>query len=743
MRKTSIPIFRAGIVVVLLAICNIVASAQFYPRPAAVSQSRQAELLAKLSASLPDTNKVRVLLDLINLYFNKPFRIRANFDIALRYARQAGELSAKLRYTTGYNTAQLYMADIFAHTEEILSAEALLDKVGDTAKVDLLLLLSFHYWWDDFRDPTQAYEKALKYAGQARDLSGKLQLKEKELFSLAGIAAVHIVQDKSSLAESELQAVVSRMRAIRDPDLQYAYYLLSFLYQEKANFDKALYYALESIKSMSAAQDTSRAGDLYCNLAIVYKYVGEYQLCIDNAKRAIAIYTIHGGEYSFFHPVKIINAILTRLRKNDEAYAFLQETFKRYQPQNYSDSFIVANTWDGYYTAIKRHDMAIKLQLELLDLAKRKNLVTALNYQGVGGAYIQDHQYAKAKPYLLKALNASDAYPTINVKSMLNYFLFLCDSAAGDYVSAIRHLNINKKLDDSIASIERTRAVQQIKIEMETQKKEDEIKAKDQNITLLTQRNEIQRADLSKSKMIRDITISGILVLLLGGGLLYWQYRQKQRASALIVQQNYMLEKLVTEKEWLLKESHHRVKNNLHSIICLLESQAYYLENDALRVIETTQHRIYAMSLIHQKVYQSEDISTLEMGSYLSEFVDYIRESFGSPEHIHFNLAIDEVRLDIAKAIPIALIVNEAITNCIKYAFPGRREGQISVELQQEGGKIRLCVADNGIGIDPAIDIAELNSLGVRLMKGLSEDLRGKLIFQIHKGTRVEVFFEQ
>ncbi len=354
-----------------------------------------------------------------------------------------------------------------------------------------------------------------------------------------------------------------------------------------------------------------------------------------------------------------------------------------------------------------------------------------------------DHQYAKAKPYLLKALYFPNAGLDMNARSLLHYWLFLCDSSAGDYVSAIRHLNINKRLEDSFATISKVKAVQQIKIELETQKKEEEIRAKDQSIVVLTQRNQIQQADLGKSKMIRNITIWGIFILLFGGGLLYRQYRQKQRANGVITLQNELLEKVVREKEWLLKEAHHRVKNNLHSIICLLESQAYYLENDALMVIETTQQRVYAMSLIHQKVYQSEDISTLEMGSYIAEFVDYIRDSFGRPERIHFNLAIDTVRLEITKAVPIALIINEAITNCFKYAFPGEREGEISIELRREGGgRIRLSVADNGIGMDPAIDITELNSLGIKLMKGLSEDLRGEIIFEINNGTRVQVFFD-
>jgi two-component sensor histidine kinase len=199
---------------------------------------------------------------------------------------------------------------------------------------------------------------------------------------------------------------------------------------------------------------------------------------------------------------------------------------------------------------------------------------------------------------------------------------------------------------------------------------------------------------------------------------------------------------LVTEKEWLLKEVHHRVKNNLHTVICLLESQAYYLENDALKAIEISQHRIYAMSLIHQKIYQSEDIRTIDMANYLPEFIRYLRDSFGSPAHIHFHLDIEALKIAVSQAIPIALIVNEAVTNSIKYAFPGDRPGEISIHLHQVAQQIKLSVGDNGIGIDPALKGAELNSLGIELMKGLSREIKGKITFDTDMGTLITILFE-
>jgi two-component system, sensor histidine kinase PdtaS len=742
-----------SLVLALAATFHSAGLAQYYPEPAPVSPGRQSELLTQLKSSRSDTNKVKLLLDLSNLFFNRPLKIRANFETALLYARQATQLSLTLHYSAGYSLAQLYMADIFAETSDMPSAEAILDRLPDTAKIDLLLLLNFHYRWDVFSNEGAAYGKALRFAEQARALSVKLRLEEKEILALEGIAAAHLYQDKLSLGESELQTVLKRMQANGYPYLQYPYFLFSLLYEQTANFDKALFYALETVKSMNATHDTVLAGDFYLNLAVVYKSVGEHQLCIDYCKKAIASYKIHWGEYSFFGPVYLINASLTRLHRNDEAYAFIQSIFKHYGPQNYLDSLEAATTMDGYYIAVKRYDLSQKLALELLDLATQKKLATAMTYSDVGDAYIQDRKYAQAKPYLVKALNFPNGALDINRQSMLHYWLYLCDSAAGDYISAIRHLNINKKLDDSLASISKTKAVQQIKITLETQKKEDEIKSKNQNILLLTQRNQIQQADLHNANLIRNITFLGILILLTGAGLLYRQYRQKQRANELVTQKNdvitekneiitrknEMLENLVEGKEWLLKEVHHRVKNNLHTIICLLESQAAYLEDDALKAIETSKHRIYAMSLIHQKLYQSADIKEIDMSDYLNEFVRYLAASLGVPGHIRFQPDIDPLKLGVSQAIPLGLIINEAVTNSIKHAFPGNRMGVIKIGLHQIADQIELVVEDNGVGIHPDKKKIEMDSLGIDLMKGLAEDIHGTIRFETKKGTKITV----
>jgi two-component system, sensor histidine kinase PdtaS len=173
-----------------------------------------------------------------------------------------------------------------------------------------------------------------------------------------------------------------------------------------------------------------------------------------------------------------------------------------------------------------------------------------------------------------------------------------------------------------------------------------------------------------------------------------------------------------------------------------LESQAAYLENDALKAIQNSQHRIYAMSLIHQKLYQSDEVKMIDMGVYLPEFIGYLNASFNTSGQIRFNQHVEPIKLDVSQAIPLALIINEAVTNSIKYAFSMKKTGLITIALYRSGRKKILEIADDGIGLPPDIYKLQANSLGFKLMKGLTEDMNAEISFRSEQGTKIMVILE-
>lgn len=253
-----------------------------------------------------------------------------------------------------------------------------------------------------------------------------------------------------------------------------------------------------------------------------------------------------------------------------------------------------------------------------------------------------------------------------------------------------------------------------------------------------------------QAALIRNGIIAAVIVLIGFVGLLFNQYNIKRKTNRQLLarqkeidEKNKALQRLVEEKEWLLKEIHHRVKNNLQTVVSLLESQSAYLQNDALLAIQDSQNRIHAMSLIHQKLYQSDSVASIDMSSYLPELINYLKESFSVKQQIRFQLNISPIQMDVSQAIPVGLILNEAITNSIKYAFPvPGAYNNIAINMSAEpGNRVQLTIKDNGIGLPGTAGEKQFSGLGLKLMRGLTEDLEGNFSISSDNGTSISVNF--
>jgi two-component sensor histidine kinase len=150
-----------------------------------------------------------------------------------------------------------------------------------------------------------------------------------------------------------------------------------------------------------------------------------------------------------------------------------------------------------------------------------------------------------------------------------------------------------------------------------------------------------------------------------------------------------------------------------------------------------------AMSLIHQKLYQSDNVATIDMSVYIRELIEYLYDSFKQGKNITMNMDISPIKLDVSQAVPLGLILNEAISNSIKYAFKDTKNGRIDVLLQPVAdGKYLMCIADNGVGLPSGFDPYNTSSLGMSLMQGLSQQLDGEFVLDNNNGLRVCTIFK-
>ena len=224
---------------------------------------------------------------------------------------------------------------------------------------------------------------------------------------------------------------------------------------------------------------------------------------------------------------------------------------------------------------------------------------------------------------------------------------------------------------------------------------------------------------------------------------LYQQKQETDYKKLELEQLTLSRNRLLGEKEWLLKEIHHRVKNSLQIAMSLLNTQSLYLENEkVVAALTQSRNRMYAMSLIHQRLYQSDNLELIHMNRYIPELIRCIEENLAEDRYLHFELHIDPVRLDVAQAVPIGLIINEAVTNSIKYAFPDRNDGVIDISLRDLRDKgLRLEIADDGIGLREDLGIKRVRSIGMELIDSLKLQLEGRMTISNKGGTAICIIF--
>ena len=206
------------------------------------------------------------------------------------------------------------------------------------------------------------------------------------------------------------------------------------------------------------------------------------------------------------------------------------------------------------------------------------------------------------------------------------------------------------------------------------------------------------------------------------------------------------LKNSLLEKEVLLREIHHRVKNNLQIISSLLNLQSRHVEDEpALDMFQESRNRVRSMALVHEKLYRSNDLAEVDFCEYIQSLGRHLFISYGiNSTEIDLNVDVKDVFLDINTSIPCGLIINELVSNSLKHAFSGRARGKIHVAMRPENnGKFKMVIRDDGVGLPKNLEVTQTKSLGLQLVTMLVEQLQGTLSIENKKGTSFEIVFEK
>ena len=724
-------------------------------------------LYARLKSELADTDRIQGLISLSRYYLKKTARGKRDVDSSSILYTKANLLARKIR-SAKWSAKCLELKGLFYILTDnykqgrscYLSVAANYRSRGD--------VLNEAQTWEDLGNAIPM-EKAEWLNDKKRDFENAGLLfagtgdKERQIETHKQIADVNLNEGNLDLAEKQLLQVLAEYKAINFKKLHHTYFLLSAVSRLRSDLKKELYYDLETKRSMLATADTADAVFFLVKLGDCYQDLGMYENSLANYKEALDKY--HSSDDVVYSIIKRVVRAMISQKKAAAALDFLISFKKKYPASNTFEQSSMYMAFGDCYSALNRLPQAndaYHRMILLNDLNFRSKFLPVdyyvKCYQIICNYYIKTRQFKKAAASLAVLDGTRQKLVSAIHLAEIQFMHFQIDSASGSYLNAIRHYQSFKKINDSVFSAGKIKEVSELQIKFETEAKDKELQVKAKNILLqkkdiqlLVKQNQLQHFQVEKSRARGNLmaVIGVVLLLLLGVG--YNRYRLKiknnlelQRKQQEVSTKNGELEHLLNENQWLLREVHHRVKNNLQIVISLLNSQSAYLRDEiALNAVMESKLRVQAMSLIHQKLYGCENVSTIYMPEYIRDLVGHLKDTFKSGKNVFMDIDVAPLSLDVSQAVPVGLILNEAITNAFKYAFPYSGEDVLSVRLQNKmPSGVSLIISDNGRGLPQNIELNKVKSFGLKLIRGLTEDLGGKLTITGPPGTALTIDFE-
>lgn len=750
------PVIRAALILVFVHFIHNNAWSQSLSGPEIQS------LTSKIASSAKDTAQVTRLLRLADHYIESISRPSAQ-DSALRLSRQSRQWSESIKYDSG--VIKGYLAEI---RTLIAIREAEIKQTGNeqvsSNKEDEVLQQLIAY----VKKSKSLMREGEVYSAVA-DCYPYVFYNLPKLISLydSSVAIFTKVGDKKRLSKElyhlgfmhnsmghikESQQLYRQSLALADSTdlrhLQVVNGTLGNTYTFQGNNNLGLKYQLLALKIAETRKDTTSAcGLIHLFLGLNYEGLKDIDKALYHFRQAVDRYTY----YASSHPGDFAScasnyAKMLIKKKPADAIAFMDQFLKKHSDLFTRESKVVfLIRYMQAYMFLKQYDKAQiycdQIEAFIKDTPNRTNMPF---YIAVTQFYAVSKQFSKARKYLPIAQRLAEMSKSKRNIRDIYLFWHKVDSAQGNYHAALINYTRYKLYNDSLLDDNKAKEIAELEVSYETDKKE-------QSIALLTKEAELKEEQLKQSRWMRNTTLAGTALLFIVLALVYSQYRAKQKTNqvllgqqAVINSKNKALQHLVDEKEWLLKEIHHRVKNNLQTVVSLLESQSAYIQNnEALSAIQDGQNRVNAMSLIHQKLYQSDGVASINMKAYLFELVHCLSDSFNQGKMSRIDIDVDDIELDVSQSIPVGLILNEAVTNAFKYAFAqDQKDKTITIRMKQQGTSVSLYIADNGQGLPADFDMDNAKAgLGLRLMKGLAEDIEGTFRIYSHNGVHIEISF--
>lgn len=643
-------------------------------------------LLIALAKAKEDTARLNLFAELIYAHVNyKPME-------GLAYQKEALELAEKTKWKMG--TAKIK------------------DKIG-----------RLHWRMGNFDEALKNHFEALHIYHQAGNKYGEGNI-------LLAIGQDYLDDGKYVEARDYLLQSIKISEEVGDKlKMAETYGILNYLYEVQGDIAEATKASYSYLKIAEKLSDKKLIAYASSVLAKNYLALGNTAEALKYYKQSLEKTKEEGTKIDEAYLHTTIANILTANKNFTEAANYYSEAFPLANEVN--DVKLLADIHHGmgnlyrvqhnYQEALTNYLMA---EGEYRSVAEKQQLASMYAEMGIVYTHLKKYNQARQSFSDAKALNGG-----LDSKvSMSNYYsgIALLDSATGNWKDAYRHYKQYAIIKDSSFNKETLKKLVASQIQYENEKKEAILKAEQEKKDIAAQ------AELKRQRNIRNTALVGLAGVLLFSLVVY---RQRNK----LAREKKRSDRLVMDKELLLREIHHRVKNNLEVVSSLLALQSAQIDDPGTKeAMQEGQNRVHSIGIVHQKLYQGESLDAIEMKDYFINLSESILDSFGATKKVQIECAMEKLSIDIDTAVPLGLIVNELLTNTLKYAFPDGGVGTVQIKLEkQKDGILHLRVSDNGVGKS---GLLKGTGFGGQLIALLTKQLSGSMREEINNGTHI--FFE-
>lgn len=673
----------------------------------------------------PDTNKVITLINISNKYRVE----QINHSLAKKYAEEAIELSKKIKFYKGHFTSTIALAyvtrDMGKHSSgiELLKEAIKIVESNEELKKDKSLTLSWIYTYTALADLytyLPDYKNAQQYAFKA--------LEKSEQHDKIGIGQCWLT----------ISIILSKQKHVEEA-IEYANKALNFFDNNKSYDDLARTYAFLAR----------------------YSYMQEnYQKAIDYYKQSFSTYKKSNSLFGMRIASYNIAEIYLTMRDFDKADFYIQETIRLNNSANdVIYQFYINDLKFKIDFEAKQYNSALETANKLLAFAQNeKNLKNiSLAYGNLANVYLALKDTSKAYLFLEKVSTIKDSLYNTEIAKSTNDLVKKYELKSKEeqiaFLNKENRLNKDKieKESQLLAALNSESLLKEDKLEKELQLKESLIRennlkqAKLEKETALNKslanQNALMVANKKDEHLIRWLLIVGSIAFILLGINYYWQYKKEQKTNSIIKQKK-------EELRLLLSEVHHRVKNNLQIMMSILRMQARKSTNDEVKsILQEAENRLNSMAIVHERLYKNATVANVVLKDYLTELMEVLSQQHHQliPNFNHIiEDTTDGLILNLDTTVTIGLIVNELVTNSLKYAFGNTSNAEIKIAITNSQNNYQLAISDNGKGIkDDVWKSDTTSSIGLKLVKLFVEQLNGEVIYKANNGSHFIITFSE